>query len=457
MSEDARIEELKSRKIGPLFWKYVLPSMVITTAIALYYVIMTIYVGNGPGLGEMALGGLGIVLPIVTFMGAIGTLVGVGAASRVSLYLGNGDGESARRVMGASVTYTILLSIIPILLIYIFLRPFIGLLGGTEDIYPFARDFLVFYLPGALAFNLGTTFSNIIKATGYPRRAMNYMSIGLFLSVLLAPLFVFILGWGMRGAALSMSISVTVGLLLFLSHFIDKRTTIRIRRSDLRLTIGLIKDISSIGIAPFIIQAASSVSIFVLNNRLSHYGGETALASYVVANQITLVFIMLMSGIAQGMQPIIGYNYGARNYQRISDTLLYTLIVAGVIGVAGMLCGLFIPGYMVKIVNPSEGLAVSASRALTIMTITLPLSVCQMIAGAFFQNIGHAAKAIIISLSRQMLLLVPLVFILPQFWKLDGVWLSLPLSEIGAFILAMIVFISSMRRMRGNTEISRIP
>lgn len=450
MSEDVRIEELRSRKIGPLFWKYVLPSVVTTTAVALYYVILTIYVGNGSGMGETALGGLGIVLPIVTFLAAIGTLVGVGAASRVSLYLGNKDEDSARRVMGASVTYTLLLSVIPILLIYIFIRPFIWLLGGTEEIYPFARDFLIFYLPGSLAFNLGITFSNIIKATGYPTRAMNYMSAGLFLSLLIAPLFIFVFEWGMKGAALSMSISVTIGLILFSSHFIDNKTNICFRRSDLRLNMRLIKDISSIGIAPFIIQATSSVSIFVLNNRLSHYGGETALASYVVANQITLVFIMLISGITQGMQPIIGYNFGARNNKRISDTLLYTLFVAGAVGLTGMLCGLFIPELMVKIVNPSVGLAASASHALTIMTVTLPLSVCQMIIGAFFQNIGQASKAIIISLSRQLLLLVPLVFILPRFWKLAGVWMSLPLSEIGAFTLAVIVFIGSMRRIRVN-------
>jgi len=450
MPVDRRMEELESRNIGPLFWKYVLPSVVITAAVALYYVIITIYVGNGPGLGDTALSGLGIVLPIVTFIGAIGTLVGVGASSRVSLYLGNGDRESACKVMGASISYTILLSVIPIILLYAFLHPFINLLGGTKDVYPFARDFLVFYLPGALAFNLGTTFSNIIKATGYPTRAMNYMSVGLLLSILLAPLFIFLLKWGMKGAALSMSVSVTVGFFLFLSHFIDKKTTIRIRWSDLRLTGKQIKDISSIGIAPFIIQAASSVSIFFLNNRLSYYGGETALASYVVANQITLVFIMLIAGITQGMQPIIGYNYGARNYKRILDTLKCTMLVAGLVGVVGMLCGLLIPRFMVMIVNPSETLAVSASRALTIMTITLPLSACQMMVGAFFQNIGQAYKAIIISLSRQMLLLVPFIFILPMFWNLNGVWVSLPLSEIAACVLAVIIFISFIHRMQNN-------
>lgn len=452
MPENERIEELETGKIGPLFWKYVLPSVVITTSIALYYVIMTIYVGNGPYLGETALGGLGIVLPIITFMGSIGTLVGVGAASRISLYLGNGDVESARKVMGASITYTVLLSIIPILLMYIFLTPFISLLGATDDIYPFARDFLIFYLPGALVFNLGTTFSNIIKATGYPRRAMNYMSVGLVLSLFLAPLFIFIFEWGMKGAALSMSMSLMIGFLLFLSHFLDKKTVIRIKWSDLRLTSKLVKDISSIGIAPFIIQVTSSVSIFFLNNRLSYYGGDTALASYVIANQITLIFIMLISGIAQGMQPIIGYNYGARNYQRISVTLRYTMLVGGLVGVAGMLCGLLIPGLMVKIVNPSDALAVSASKVLTLMTITLPLSVGQMVVGAFFQNIGHAAKAILISLSRQMLLLVPLAFILPVFWGLDGVWVSLPLSEIAAFVLAMIIFLTFMRQIRVNTS-----
>ena len=450
MNQNAKINELESQKIGTLFWKYVLPSIVITTAIALYYVVITIYVGNGPRLGDTALGGLGLVLPIITFMGSIGTLVGVGAASRISLYLGNGDLESARRVMGASITYTILLSIVPILLIYIFLRPFIILLGGIGDVYPFARDFLVFYLPGALTFNLGTTFSNIIKAAGYPKRAMNYMSVGLILSILLAPLFIFVLKWGMKGAALSMSISVTIGFLLFLSHFIDKRTTIRIRRSDLRLTRKLVWDISSIGLAPFIIQATSSISIFFLNNRLSHYGGEIALASYVVANQITLIFIMLISGIAQGMQPIIGYNYGARNYLRVAGTLKYTMWVAGSVGVVGMLFGLFAPGYIVKIVNPSGILAASASKALKIMTITLPFSAFQMVIGAFFQNIGQAAKAVIISLSRQMLLLVPLIFVLPLFFELGGVWISLPLSETVASLLAMIIFISFMRQLRTN-------
>lgn len=433
------ITELKHEKISVLFWRYVIPSVLTMTALSLYYLIDSIYVGHGPDLGDHAIGGMGIVLPVINFLGAIGTLVSVGTASRISLFWGGGDTESAYKVMGTSILFVIVLSLIPAFLIWLLSGPLLDLLGATPETFHFAQEFMIWYLPAAVLFNLATTLTAIIRVTGYPRQSMIYIAVGVIANLFLAPLYIFVFKWGMKGAALGTFSATFITLLFCVKHFSDKKRSIRVRKKDIKLDPSIMWNIAGIGLAPFIMLTFNSLSILLTNNRLSFYGGADSLEAYVIANRITFIFIMILTGLSQGIQPIVGYNYGAGDYDRVTKVLKYCYKIGFLVGFGGLLIGMVFAGNLVSVFNPSEELAVKASVALKILTITLPLSALQMITGSFFQNIAMPGKAIFLNLSRQLLFLAPMLFILPLFWDVTGVWMALPLSELFASVLTVIV------------------
>ncbi len=449
------IADLGYEKISKLFWQYVIPSVLTMTALSLYYLIDSIYVGHGPGLGDHAIGGMGIVLPVINFMGAIGTLVSVGTTSRFSLFWGAGDTESAYKVMGTSVLFVLLLSLIPVGFIWLFSEPLLNLMGATPETFHFAREFMLYYLPAAVIFNLTGTLTAIIRVTGYPRKSMVLIATGVIVNLFIAPLYIFVFEWGMIGAAMATFTATFITLVLCIIHFLDKGSSVRIRRKDIRLNPQIMWTISSIGLASFIMLAFNSLSILLTNNRLSAYGGSVALESYVIANRITFIFIMILTGLSQGIQPIVGYNYGAENHNRVVEVLKYAFKVGFLVGGLGILIGFVFGKPIVNIFNPTGQLAVQSVTALKILTITLPLSALQMITGSFFQNIALPARAVFLNLSRQVLFLAPMLFILPLFWGLEGVWMSLPLSEVFASILTLIVLYRFYNRTFHN-NISKV-
>lgn len=433
------LADLGYEKISKLFWQYVIPSVLTMTALSLYYLIDSIYVGHGPGLGDHAIGGMGIVLPVINILGAIGTLVTVGTVSRISLYWGAGDTESAYKVMGTSILFVILLSLIPAFLIWIFADPLLNLMGAKPDTFAFAKEFMIFYLPAAVIFNLTGTLTAIIRVTGYPRKSMILIAVGVVGNLFVAPLYIFVFKWGMMGAALATFTATFITLVLCVMHFMDKKVSVRIRKQDIRLDGKIMWTIANIGLASFIMLAFNSLSILLTNNRLSAYGGSVALESYVIANRITFIFIMIITGLSQGIQPIVGFNYGARSYGRVTEVLKYAFKIGFLVGGVGVLIGFVFGRPIVSIFNPTDQLADQSAAALRILTITLPLSAFQMITGSFFQNIAMPVRAVLLNLSRQIVFLAPMLFILPLFWGLKGVWMSLPLSEVFASILYLIV------------------
>lgn len=442
------LDKLETEQTNKLLRKYSVPAIIGSLVVALYNLIDSIYIGHGPGLGDHAIGGLGIVLPVMTLLTALGVLVGTGAASRISIYLGMGDKDAAEKVLGNALLLTILLTILSIISIYIFLEPILLAIGGTNETYPFAREFMLYYLPCNLFLNLSFVLSSIMRASGYPKKAMYMMLMGVITNVLLAPVFIFILKWGMKGAAIATSISTLVTLIPIMLHFFNQSNVLSFKKNAMTFDSKILWAILSIGFSPFIIQLAASVVVFIINDRLRLYGGSMAIEAYTISNRLTLIFILIIVGLTQGMQPIVGYNYGAKRMDRVTSTVNYAIKIGIGIGLVGLIMGLFFAKIVVRPFNPTPELAGEAVKALQIVTLMLPLSGIQMVISNFFQSIGMPVKATILSLTRQFLILVPALYILSYFFRLNGVWASIPVSDFLSTVLAVGMYVWQIRRLK---------
>ncbi|XKM14456.1 MATE family efflux transporter [Orbaceae bacterium ac157xtp] len=444
-SSKAIYDNLANQKISRLFWQYALPAVIGSVVNTLYNIIDGIFIGHW--IGKEALSGLGVILPIMNLTAAVGMLVGVGSASRMSIALGQNDREMAEKIAGTSLLLTLALSGTMVTLILIFLKPMLMFVGASELTYPYARDFLQIFLPGGLFLTLCFNFNNMMRASGYPTKAMVTMMISVVANIILAPVFILILGWGMQGAAIATVISMMISFAFVMAHFMRKNSAIRIRRANIRFDWKIVKAVVSIGLSPFFIQIAASAVVVLINFQLHHYAtpahidGDDAIASYSNANRLIMLIVMIIIGLTQGMQPIIGYNFGAKNFQRVRDTLFYTIVVATVIGTTGFLLSLLIPEYLVSLFSPDTEIVTLSATALRFVTLGFAVIGFQIVATAFFQCIGRPKQAILLSLSRQVLLLIPALWILPCFIGLNGVWLSLPVADfLAAGVTAFLLF-----------------
>ncbi len=445
--EPVGLNRLETEQTNKLLYEYAIPAIVGTMVVALYNLIDSIYIGHGPGLGDHAIGGLGIVLPVMTLFSAIGSLVATGAAGRVSIYLGSGEKVKAESVLSNALLLIVLITFIFIFSLYIWMEPILLMIGATTETYPFAREFLLFYLLGSLFVNINYTLCSIIRASGYPNKSMYIMLFGVVANIILAPIFIFLFKWGMKGAAIATSLSAFLSFLPALYHFTNNSVSVGFKKRVKLPDISIIKSILSIGSSPFIMQLAASLVVFFINNRLRVYGDSQAIEAYTIANRITLVIILVISGLTQGMQPIVGYNFGAKKIERVKSTV-YGAMKAGIcIGLVGLVIGLFFSEKVVILFNPTSGLAGESAYALRILSLFLPLSGLQMVISVFFQSIGMPFKATGLSLTRQFLFLIPALYILPSFWGLNGVWFSIPLSDLLSTILAVILYMWQIRRI----------
>lgn len=445
MLKTANIDELENKKINKLLWQYALPAIVGTMVNALYNIIDRIYIGHGPNLGDHAIGGLGIVLPIMNLTAAVGMLVGAGSASRISIFLGRGDKETAEKIIGNSFLLTLILTGTAVLLLFMYLDPILMMIGATEETFPYAKEFLQYFLPGNIFLTMCFNFNSMMRASGYPTKAMYTMLIGVVANIIIAPIFIFVLEWGIKGAAIATIISMFIGLCFVMYHFMNKSSMLRLRKKNITLDPKIVWAVASIGMSPFFIQVASSVVVFFINNKLKAYGGNVAIEAFAIANTLVMIIIMVMVGLTQGMQPIVGYNYGAKRINRVKETLNYTIKVGVIIGFVGMVISLLLPEIVVLPFNPSPPLALESAKALRIVTVMLPLVGFQIVVTNFFQCIGMAGKSIFLSLTRQFLLLIPALIILPGFFGLDGVWYSLPAADFLATVLTALLFIWQIR------------
>ena len=448
MTEVASIHDLENKKMSSLIWQYALPAIIGTSVNALYNIIDRFFIGNAPDLGDDAMTAIGIALPIMTVITAIGMLVGAGSASRISIFMGQGDKKSAEKILGNALLLQVTLSITVSALLLIFLSPIIDKLGATGRVFDYTHQFLTFLLPGSILSTVCFGFNNMMRASGHPEKAMYTMLLTVVINIILAPLFIYVFKWGMMGAALATVIAMFVGMCFVLQHFLNRTSNLLLKPENVKFEKRIVKSILSIGMSPFLIQLVASSVAFVIIHQLQHYGGNTAVASYTIMNTLVMLVIMLITGLTQGMQPIVGYNFGAKKMIRVKEALVYTIKVGIIFGIVGFVVGVFIPDLIVRPFNPAEELAQASIHALKITTLMLPLVGFQIVVTSFFQSLGMVKKSIFLSLSRQLLFFIPALLIFPYFGDLDGVWYSFPFSDFLATVTTGILFILQLRAFR---------
>lgn len=430
---------LTDKPVGRLLWSYSLPAVVGMLVMALYNVFDRIIIGQV--VGADAIAGLTVTFPVMNLSAAVGVLIGVGASSRISILLGQGRREDAERVLGNALLWTLINAWIYLTLLAVFLDPVLRAFGASEATLPYARDFMTVILPGMLVMNLTFSFNNVMRASGYPTRAMVTMLIGAELNVILVSIFVLGLGFGIRGAALATDLAMLVSCLFVMGHFTRRTSTLRFRRGIYRLRWHIFTDIAAIGAAPSVVNAAACLINIILNRSLFVYGGDAAIGAAGVFVTYTSLLTSVIIGMAQGLQPILGYNYGAGRFDRLRRAFWLASGSAVIICSVGTLGGMFFPEAIARAFTTDVNLIARVGEALPWAMKAFWFVGFQIISTCLFQSIGMAGRSIFLSLTRQVLFLIPLLLYLPEVWGLAGVWSSFAISDVVATVLsALLVF-----------------
>ncbi len=438
--------DFRTKKISKLVWDYALPGIIGTVVNMLYNVVDRIYIGQG--VGALAISGLAITTPVINLTSSLGMLVGSGAAARISIALGRNDKETAEKIVGNSLLLTILLNAVFITLIYYYLDPILIAFGASDLTLPYARDYLQIVLLGNVLVSLTYNFNAMMRASGYPKKAMITMLIGAALNIIISPILLFGFNMGIKGVAWATVISMFIGLLFVMHHFTSRSSTIRLRWRNVRLNKAIILSIISIGLSPFSMQVAASGVNVLMNTSLMRYGGDLAVGAFGIVNTILGLLLITILGLNQGTQPILGYNYGSGNYKRVRETLYYTLKVATIITTIGFIVGELFPRQIAMAFTTDIELLDLTERGVRIAVIALPLVGMQIVASSFFQSLGYAFKSIIQSLSRQLIFLVPGIILFPRLWGLDGLWIAIPVSDTLAALLSLTLLIGQIRILK---------
>lgn len=444
-----RLHELATVGVGRLLWRYSVPSVIGMLVMALYNVVDRVILGQV--VGPTAIAGLTVTFPVMNLTTAIGVLVGVGACTRVSILLGEKRFYDAGRVLGNALVLTLINGAIYLTLFAIFMDDLLLLFGASSATLPYARDFMMWILPGLLMINLSFGFNNIMRASGYPIKAMFTMIIGAGLNIVLAPVFVYWLDMGIKGAAIATDISMFVSMAFVMSHFTSKKSTLHFTRGIYGLRLRTIWAIVSIGAAPSIVNAASCLINIIINHALYANGGDNAIATAGIFVTYTSLITTVVLGLNMGMQPILGYNYGAGNLGRLKRTLLLASFTATLICTLGQIGGQLAPDMIARAFSGDATLiSVTAASLPVAMTCFFTVGI-QIISTGFFQSIGKAGKSIILSLTRQVLFLIPLLLTLPSMFGLRGVWMSFPASDVCAFCVTVLLLWIQLRSLERNS------
>ena len=434
---------LEHEKIGSLLLKYSLPAIVGMLVSSLYNIIDRVFIGQG--VGAMAISGLALTLPLSTMVAAIGTLVGIGASSRISIVLGMKDLRWARNILGNASMLTFLLSAVLITLSMIYMDKVLVAFGGSEQTIPYAEAYLNIVIPGSVLTNLSYSFSGIMRAAGYPQKSMYTILIGVGLNVILDPIFIFGFDMGIQGAAVATVISMFASAVFVMAHFFNPRHPVHFRWNCFRPKKRIIRNIVSIGMAPFLMNLTASGVNIIMNHQLVRGGGDLAIGAYGIVNSYAILIVMCVMGLCQGMQPIVGYNYGAQKYKRMKDTLLMTIRVAFVIMGIGWLLGELIPKWLVSAFTTDPDLLAMATRGMRLACLMFPVVGFQIVVSTFFQSISKAPKAIFMGLTRQVIFLIPLLYLFSNWWGLFGVWLAIPVSDLLAALVALLFLLAEKK------------
>ena len=442
--------ELGTKPAGQLLIRYAVPAIIAMVASSLYNLVDRIFIGQG--VGAMAISGLTVTFPFMNLSGAFGAAIGVGASTLISVKLGQKDYKTAQNIFGNTITLNVVVGVIFAAICLVFLDPILRLFGATDQTLPYAHEYMEIILYGNAITHLYFGMNAVLRSASKPKHAMAATIFTVILNAILDPIFIYGLHWGIRGAAYATIFSQFLAMIWQFYIFSDKSQILHIKGDFLKMKWQLVKSIVGIGISPFSMNACSCLVVIFINNSLVRYGGDYAVGAYGIGNSIVFIFIMITMGLNQGMQPIAGYNYGAKKYARMMRVVNLTVIFATVTTTMGWIVCQFTPELCVRLFTNDEELTQIAVRGLRINALFLPIVGYQMVITNFFQSIGKAKISIFLSLSRQMIFLIPMVVVLPLFFKIDGVWAALPASDLLASFIAAWFMIVYMKRFRNHQE-----
>ena len=452
MSSQSSPLSLGTDSLSKLLLRYALPAIIAQVAASLYNIVDSIFIGQG--VGPLAISGLALTMPMMNLTAAFGAMIGAGSAALTSIRLGQGNKPAAERILGNVVLLNVVLGVVLMAFGLLYLDELLYFFGASDQTLPYAREYMRIILYGNVITHLFHGLNCMLRVAGYPNKAMNITIIAVVLNAILDAVFILWLKWGIAGSAWATVIAQMLAVVVQWIHFSNKASFLRFRGEAFRFRWDIIKNIITVGMAPFMIQSCACVVVILVNNTLGQYGGDLSIGAYGIANRVAFLFTMVVMGFTQGMQPIVGYNYGARAYDRVLKTMWMTVGWSVATTTFGfLLCELF-PYQVVRIFVSEDGsgsateLIEASARGLRILVLMLPLVGFNIVAGNLFQHIGKPKRAILLSVSRQMLFLVPLIYFLPRYMAADGVWYSIPIADLLSTLLAALLLFQQIHKLK---------
>ena len=440
--------ELGTKPVGKLLLQYALPAIVAMTAASLYNIVDSIFIGQG--VGPFAISGLAITFPFMNLSIAFGAAVGVGASTFISVKLGQKDYKTAENILGNTIVLNLIIGITFSVVCLMFLNPILRFFGASDTTIPYARDFMSVILLGNVFSHMYFGMNAILRAGSKPKQAMLATIFTVVMNIILDYFFIMVFHWGIKGAAYATVISQVIALIWQIWVFSNKKELLHFKRGIYGLKKDIVKNIIGVGISPFAMNVCACVVVIFINQQLVHYGNDLDVGAYGISNKIGFIFVMFVMGVNQGMQPIAGYNYGAQQLDRMMHVVKLAIIVATIIMTIGWLIAMFIPYYCSRLFTKDATLIGLGIKAIRINLLAFPIVGCQMVITNFFQSIGKVKISIFLSLSRQLLLLLPLLATLPLIYGVNGVWYAMPTSDVCASIIAAFMMMAYMKNLRNN-------
>lgn len=447
MTEQNTPLALGTERIGKLLMQYAIPAIIAMTASSLYNMVDSIFIGHG--VGALAISGLALTFPLMNLAAAFGSLVGVGASTLISVKLGQKDYDTAQRVLGNVLVLNVIIGLLFTIVTLIFLDPILYFFGGSDATVGYARDYMVVILLGNIITHIYLGLNAVLRSAGHPQKAMYATIATVLVNTLLDPLFIYVFDWGIQGAAIATITAQVLALIWQFKLFSNKNELLHFHKGIYRLKKKIVYDSLAIGMSPFLMNLAACFIVILINQGLQKYGGDLAIGAFGIVNRLVFIVVMIVMGLNQGMQPIAGYNYGAQQYLRVRKVLIVTIVAATLVTTFGFLVGMLMPELAVSIFTTDEELIRLAAKGLRITVVFFPIIGFQMVTSNFFQSIGMASKAIFLSISRQVLILIPCLLILPRYYGQFGVWVSMPVSDISASLIAGSMLVWQMKKLKG--------
>lgn len=442
---------LGSEPIGRLLTQYAIPAIIAMTASSLYNMADSIFIGHG--VGALAISGLALTFPLMNLAAVFGSLVGVGASTLVSVKLGQKDYDGANHILGNVLVLNVLLGVGFTLVFWLLLDPILYFFGASEQTIGYARDYMRIILLGNVITHMYLGLNSVLRSSGFPKMAMYATLSSVIINCVLNPLFIFVFNWGIQGSAWATVISQAISLTGQLIHFSKPTQLLHFRKGIYRLRAEIVQAILSIGLSPFLMNLCSCMIVILINRGLKEHGGDMAIGAYGIVNRIAFLFVMIIMGFNQGMQPIAGYNFGAKLYHRVTEVTRLTMRWAvGVASVGFLLCQLT-PEVIIGLFTTDQELIDIASKGLHIVFAVYPIVGFQMVATNFFMSIGMSRKAIFLSLTRQLIFLIPCLIILPPLMGQIGVWISIPIADVMAASVTAFMLIRQFKKFKMERQV----